>query len=379
MRHLGALLASVLVGGCAIAADGPPPSGPAPPALPAVVVVTSPEAGSPGGAAPDTTGAPDPPPSVETTSATTTTATTEPRTPVRGRLVIHAVGDVGFSLDQNRVFAHEGFGIAWIGLRGIFQRDHLTIINLECAPSDRGEPLEKEWVLRCPLAALAPMRQAGVDVAGLANNHAGDMGWAALIEARAALAAAGIHPVGAGRDLDEANLPVVVEIEGWRVAVVALSRISGGAGWFAGRAHPGVAPANLGNIEAAVSGAAAVADLVIVSVHWGEEGSPAPSYDQRALARAMIDAGADAIVGHHPHRLQGFEVIDRVPVFWSLGNFVWPDLGPVHSTTAVAEIVVECDGSVTGRMIPAYIVSHGHPELRGSPDPSLLAERTGAG
>jgi poly-gamma-glutamate synthesis protein (capsule biosynthesis protein) len=377
MRRLGALIVPVLVAGCAVAADRPLPA----PALPAVVVVISPETGPPGAASPDTTAAPDPPPSVETTSATTTTttATTEPQVPARGRLVIHAVGDVGFSLEQNAVFAHGGYGIAWTGLRGIFQRDHLTIINLECAPSERGEPLEKEWVFRCPLAALAPMRQAGVDVAGLANNHAGDMGRAALVDGRAALAAAGIHPVGAGRDLDGANLPVVVEIDGWRVAVVALSRISGGDGWFAAPGHPGVAPATLGNIEAAVGGAAAMADIVIVSVHWGEEGAPAPSYDQRVLARAMIDAGAGAIVGHHPHRLQGFEVIDRVPVFWSLGNFVWPDLGPIHSTTAVAEIVVESDGSVTGRMIPAYIVSHGHPVLRGSPDPSLLAERTDAG
>ena len=92
-----------------------------------------------------------------------------PRT--RGRLVIHAVGDVNFALSHNSVFATEGYDIAWEGVDGLFTRDHLTIINLECSPSEAGRVADpnKKWSFRCPIAALAPMRDAGIDVANLAN------------------------------------------------------------------------------------------------------------------------------------------------------------------------------------------------------------------
>jgi poly-gamma-glutamate synthesis protein (capsule biosynthesis protein) len=311
-----------------------------------------------------------------TPSTTTTTTVSALGPPERGRLVIHAVGDVNFDLGHNAIFGHTGYESPWAGLRGIFMRDHLTIINLECSPSTLGSPIEKEWPFRCPLASLDPMREAGVEVASLANNHSGDMGRAALIDGRENLTTHGLHPIGAGRDLDEANLPAIFEIEGWTVAVVGFSGISGNGAWFAAPSRPGVAPSTEANITASVRAAAALADIVVVMVHWGIEMTSQPTSGDRIRAQAMIDAGADAIVGHHPHRLQPLEVVDGVPVFWSMGNFVWPSLGPIISTTAVAEIVIEPDGTVVGRLVPAYIVTHGHPELRGSPDASLLADRS---
>jgi poly-gamma-glutamate synthesis protein (capsule biosynthesis protein) len=292
----------------------------------------------------------------------------------RGRLVIHAVGDVNFALSHNSVFAAEGYDIAWEGVDGLFTRDHLTIINLECSPSEVGRVADpnKKWSFRCPIAALAPMRAAGIDVANLANNHAGDMGPAALLDGRANLIAVGIDPVGAGRDLDEAGLPAVVEVEGWTVAVVGLSRISGGPGWYARSGSPGVAPAEAATIAESIGAAESQADLVIVTVHWGDGGSGVPNPADRDRARAMIAAGADVIIGHHPHVLQPLEMIDGVPVFWSLGNFVWVRHGIAdRDVTAVAEIVVESDGTRIGRLIPARIASHGRPILMGRPDPSL--------
>jgi len=262
-------------------------------------------------------------------------------------------------------------------MRGLFQRDDLTVVNLECVPSEIGYPIPKEWNLLCPLPSLDPMHDAGVDVANMANNHAGDMGKNALLDGRANLIEHGIMPIGAGADLAEANAPAIVEIDGWTVALVGMSRISGNGPWFAREDYPGVAPTDLDNIAASVGAAADEADIVIVMVHWGVGYSAGPTGTDRALARAMIDAGADAIVGHHPHRLHPLEVIDGVPVFWSMGNFVWPDLGSWQSTTGIAEIVVEPDGTVTGRIVPAYISRHGRPELRGSPDPSLIPDRSG--
>ena len=327
-----------------------------------------------------------PPTTMETTTTTTspptTTSTTtvppEPAEPRRGRLVIHAVGDTDFSLPSTaRTVAAEGFAYPWTGMRGLFQRDHLTIVNLECVPSEIGYPVPKKWNLLCPLEALGPMRDAGVDAANMGNNHAGDMGKDALLDGRENLLSHGFLTMGAGADLAEANAPAIVEIDGWTIALVGMSRISGGGAWFAREGFPGVAPANLENIEESIGAAAEAADIVIVMVHWGVELSAGPTGTDRALASAMIAAGADAIVGHHSHRLQPFEVVDGVPVFWSMGNFIWPNLGSLRSTTGVAEIVVEPDGTVTGRIIPAYIANHGRPELRGQPDPSLIPERPG--
>jgi poly-gamma-glutamate synthesis protein (capsule biosynthesis protein) len=80
----------------------------------------------------------------------------------------------------------------------------------------------------------------------------------------------------------------------------------------------------------------------------------------------MIDAGADAIFGHHSHRLQPMGRYKGRPIFWSLGNFVWPNFSVEGSTTAVAEVTVKPNGKVTGRLIPAYIESDGHPVITGS-------------
>jgi poly-gamma-glutamate synthesis protein (capsule biosynthesis protein) len=210
----------------------------------------------------------------------------------------------------------------------------------------------------------------------MANNHAGDMGMDAVVDGRANLLQRGFVTMGAGADLAEANQPAIVEVRGWTIALVGMSTISGNGPWFARDGHPGVAPASLQNIATAVGAAEEMADIVIVMVHWGVDLASGPTGGDRQRAQAMIEAGADVIVGHHPHRLQPFEVVDGVPVFWSMGNFVWPNLGHIHSTTGVAEIVIEPDGSITGRIIPAYIESHGHPVLRGSPDPSLLPDRS---
>jgi len=89
----------------------------------------------------------------------------------------------------------------------------------------------------------------------------------------------------------------------------------------------------------------------------------------------MIEAGADVIVGHHSHRLQPLEYLDGRPVFWSLGDFVWPVLEHRSEETAVAEIVVESDGRVSARLIPAFIVSDGRPVLLAPPDYTLRASR----
>jgi hypothetical protein len=295
----------------------------------------------------------------------TPTPTTSP-TPERGTLVIHGTGDVNLDSDYVRTLDTQGYGYAWSGLKGLFKRDHLTVVNLECPVTTIGTPVPKEFVFRAEPAALAPMRNAGVEVANLGNNHAGDYGPAALLDSRKNLLRNDIQPVGVGKDEDQAHEPAILELDGWTVAVLGFGGVVPTPDWIAGPSHPGMADGDdIASMVRAVKAADELADLVIVTIHWGVELDTEPRPEDVERAFAMIDAGADAIFGHHSHRLQPMGRYKGRPIFWSLGNFVWPSFSIAGATTAVAEVTVTPKGKVTGRLLPAYIETSGHPVLTG--------------
>lgn len=303
--------------------------------------------------------------SVSTTTAPSTTTTTLPE---QGWLVIQGTGDVNLDPGYIPALAVEGWDHAWSGLDGLFFEDDLTVINLECAPSALGIPNDKEFVFRCPPEALPSLAANGIEVANLGNNHSGDYGKEALIDGRANVIAAGAFPVGAGANAEEAAAPAFFEIGEWKVAVLGFGGVVGGPSWFATDDLAGVRDGdNIPSMVAAVKAAAAQADLVVVAIHWGVELETSPHPEDVERAQAMIEAGADIIFGHHPHRLQPLEMIEGKPVFWSLGNFVWPNFSVAGSTTAVARVVVSPDGTIEGCLIPAMIESPGHPVLTGEP------------
>ncbi len=116
-------------------------------------------------------------------------------------------------------------------------------------------------------------------------------------------------------------------------------------------------------MTAAVSAADEWADWVVVTVHWGKELDREPRPDDVERTQAMIDAGADVIFGHHAHRLQPFEIVGERPVFWGLGNFVWPNFSGAGSETGVGRVVISPTGEISGCLVPAVIESSGHPVL----------------
>ncbi len=302
-------------------------------------------------------------PTTSTLPPTTATVTTVPE---KGYLVIQGTGDVAVDPEYIPALAEEGWDHAWSGLNGLFVEDDLTVINLECTPSDIGAPLDKAFVFRCPTEALPSMEANGVDVANLGNNHSGDFGKEALVDGRDQLIAAGIGAVGAGRNTAEAGEPALYDIQGWKVAVLGFGGVAPNDGWYATEDSPGMSSGDhTPSMVEAVTAADAVADLVVVTVHWGMELDTTPRQDDIERAHAMVEAGADIIFGHHPHRMQPLEMVGNAPVFWSLGNFVWPHNSVASATTAVARAVVAPDGSIDACLIPAYIETHGHPVLTG--------------
>ena len=286
--------------------------------------------------------------------------------PERGRLIIHGVGDTNFDPAYIPNLATFGYEYAFDGLGRLFERDDLTVVNLECAPSDLGARVPKQFNFRCPPESLPVARANGVEVANLANNHVLDYGVEAMLDGRVNVEAAGMAAVGVGADVAQATTPALLDVEGWRIAVLGMGGVVPADWWLASDERPGMASGDdIDQMAAAVAAAADQADLVVVSIHWGRELVTEPDAGDRARAEAMIEAGADMIFGHHSHRLGQLEWIDGTPVFWTLGNFVWPRLSDAGSTTAVARVVIEPDAEVEACLLPAFIATSGRPELTG--------------
>jgi len=289
-----------------------------------------------------------------------------PSSPQRTRLVISGTGDVNLDPAFVRSFRSTGYEDAWTGLDNAFLTDDLTIVNLECSPSNLGEPWDKPWTFRCDTDALPSMAAAGVDVANLANNHGTDFGFEAMLDGMTNLEAVGIAPVGTGRTITDAYQPFVAEINGWTIAVIGSGGVNPETGsWLALDDRPGMTHGDdTASIAAAVSAAKETADIVLVTAHWGEQGTSTPRPFERRQAEAWIDAGADGILGHHQHVLQPLEFYRGRPIAWGLGNFVWQAYPPESRRTAIARFVFEPDGRVGACLIPVTIERSGHPVVQ---------------
>lgn len=204
----------------------------------------------------------------------------------------------------------------------LFAGADLVVANLECPVATGGVEVPKPWAFRAHPRAIEVVKRHFGAVA-LANNHAGDFGDAALVETLLLLDRAGVPRVGAGRDLVEAHMPALIGRKGVNVALIACNEFKP-RGFEATASSPGVAWCDeqqlLRDLDVArVAGA----DLVVPFLHWGWEGEPKPSERQRDLAHRLIDAGADAVIGGHPHVTQDPEIYKGRLILYSLGNFVF--------------------------------------------------------
>lgn len=322
--------------------------------------------GPPGGALGRSPEASDDPtgPSPSGTSGPSPSPSSSP-TPSKRPLVIHATGDVSLDPTYIPAFRTNGYDWAWTGMDGLFQRDDLTIINHECPSTDIVAPIPKTFSFRCDPAALPIAKRYGVDVANLGNNHGYDQGPDALLDSIRNIERAGLIAIGAGEDAQDADAPRYVEVKGWRIGLVGVDEVLDPIDQVATANEPGTAVGHdFPRALAAIREAAAIADLVIVVIHWGVELDTQPRDYQVDEAHRMIDAGADMIFGHHAHRLQPMDTYHGRPIFYGLGNFVWPNFSVAGSTTAVAEVTVSAQGELRGRLLPAYITGPGHPVLR---------------
>jgi len=204
------------------------------------------------------------------------------------------------------------------------QAADLFVLNLECCISDRGAPWprsDKPFFFRAPPAAVGVLNHLGVDCVTLANNHALDFGEVALLDTFEHLTAGGIAWVGAGPDVERARRPVVLEADGFRLAVMGVTDHP--EDFAAGPRRPGVAYADLWNevpgwLIDGVSEARSRADAVLMTPHWGPNMTPEPVPHVRQAAPALVAAGATLVAGHSAHVFHGIQG----PVLFDLGDFL---------------------------------------------------------
>jgi len=223
------------------------------------------------------------------------------------------------------------------GVASLLQVPDLTMVNLESALAEAavGDAQLKEFTFRSPPEAVALLREAGVDGVALANNHALDYGRPALSRTLELLDEGGVGRAGAGANSAEAFAPMLFVRDGTRVAVLSYSRVLPGS-WAALEDRSGVASAyDATRTIEAIEQAAQAADVVVVMVHWGVELDGCPQPYQRSLAATWADAGADLIIGSHPHVLQGVEQIGDAWAVYSTGNFVFPSARQQSAETAL--------------------------------------------
>lgn len=310
-----------------------------------------------------------------TTGAPASAAPTTRTAPVDVTMAF--AGDVHFA---GRVASRATAGADVLGPIGrTLAAADLAMVNLESAITERGAPEPKEFHFRAPPVVLDSLRAAGVDVITMANNHAVDYGPVGLADSLAAIRSHRMPVVGIGSDAAAAYAPWYADVHGVRVAVLAASQIHDRtlAAWTAGPSSPGIASATSARLLSAVRQARANAQIVVVYLHWGTEGQDCPNAEQRALARQLSAAGADAVVGTHAHLLLGTGWLGSTYVDYGLGNFLWWRDNAVSNDTGVLILTFHGRQVTSSQFTPAEINSAGVPEpARGEPAQRILSTLT---
>lgn len=201
----------------------------------------------------------------------------------------------------------------------------IFMVNQEFPFTDRGtKAADKQFTFRLPPEKVSLLTEMGVDIVTLANNHILDFGPEGITDSIRALEGAGIRHVGAGENREQAERLEVLEVNGKRIGFLGTSRVYMSADWAAGPEHPGVfSTYDPARAVEAIKAARDQCDYLVVYVHWGVERETEPKDYQRAMGRQYIDAGADLVIGSHPHVLQPVEYYNGKPIVYSLGNFVF--------------------------------------------------------
>jgi poly-gamma-glutamate capsule biosynthesis protein CapA/YwtB (metallophosphatase superfamily) len=231
-----------------------------------------------------------------------------------------AVGDIMLGGRARRRIKEHGRDYPFSAVLPILQRAPIVLGNLEGPLAQKAQKQNRNFSYRVRPKVASSLLRAGINVVTLANNHLVDCGRQGVLETLEALAVAGVTPLGAAANEQGAHEPVIREAGGLRIGLL-------GYYWnrrCAATANlPGSAMGVFEELETDIRKLRSQVDRVVVTFHWGRPYKPEPSPRARAKALFAIDSGAHAVIGHHPHIIQAFEVYRRCPIFYSIGNFAF--------------------------------------------------------
>lgn len=290
------------------------------------------------------------------TSMPSEAPTATPSEPVKEPVVLAFAGDINLDEDSRPVARYDSQGQGILGCISPELIEEMTaadimMLNNEFAYSLRGtEEQDKSYTFRAAPKRVDILKEMGVDIVSLANNHALDFGREALMDTFSTLEEADIDYVGAGHNLDRAKSPIYYTLGDKTIAYVAASRVVFAMDWYASDTESGM----IGTYDPTlllevIKEAAEQSDFVVVYVHWGVERTNYPVDYQKSLAKQYIDAGADAVIGCHPHVLQGLEFYNGKPIAYSLGNY-W-----FNNTTREAgllKLILSPEGELKVQLLP---------------------------
>lgn len=274
-------------------------------------------------------------------------------------VTVNAAGDILLARDVEKIEKKHTPGYMFRHVASKLADADISIINLETSVSKRGTPKPgkpRSITLRADPSMLAGLKDSGVDVVSLSNNHATDYGADALKDTIAHTSSLGIGSFGAGMNEDEARKPYFIERKGQQIAFIGYAEPVWNM-YRAGKKSPGVSllitdeiVRDIRNLRKGNPGL-----LIIPVLHWCDEFSHYPADRYVKIAHALIDAGADGIIGHHTHVLDGVEIYKGKPVFYSLGNFIFDFKEPDTRKSVMVKLVFDRREFVRAELFPVMI------------------------
>lgn len=272
--------------------------------------------------------------------------------------VISFTGDFNFAEDWHTMKAYKERAnrlenCITSDLIQILQESDILFMNNEFVYSNDSEALVgKAYTFRADESRVELLHELGVDIVSLGNNHTYDFGKEGLLDTLEVLEEAGIAYVGAGENIEDAGKIVYAVANGRKIAFVAATEIERNIQYTkaATETEPGVLKTrNPQRFISIIEYAANTSDYVIAVPHWGTEGTLYADASQKNQAKLYAEAGADVIIGGHPHRMQGVQYYGEIPVAYSLGNF-WFSTGTLYTT--VTQVIIQEDGELCLRFLP---------------------------
>ncbi len=296
--------------------------------------------------------------------ATTATSTVTATTSVPPTITVAAVGDMCFVSSVRRLVASKGADAPFSSTHKVLAAADVTLGNLECALSTRGHAVAgKQYTFEGPPSAVKGLAYAGFDFVAQANNHARDFGATALRDTIRNLNTAHIAHAGAGANSAAAFKPAIIRRNGATIAYLSFCQI-GPSSFRAGKHRSGTAyTLSKSTVVKAIKSARKKANYVIVAFHWGVEREFTPTGTQVSFGRAAIRAGANLVLSHHPHVIQGIEFYKRGLIAYSLGNFVFSPGSASGHDTVILTLALGPHGVRTVVVRAAHIDAYGRPVL----------------